>query len=163
LQRIPNGFFGAAMYRQVILAVALIALAAGCANTSKRRTIREYTAGGDTTTTDVKYDATYTLHAVDQPETLSPVMTADLKQGSNVGFRSDGNGIVAVAGHKAVSLPPGNYVWRVTPETELGALDRFRTGVRGKVRAAASALAIPISSVMVPFIIIHGVITDEWP
>jgi hypothetical protein len=126
--------------RRPLLALALLAVLAGCVSSPPDGPLVEYHPGLPPVSRKVTCEADYTLVARDAAAVQGPFGAHHLRKGDRVGFRCEADGsVTALAPGYTLALPPGAYAWEVIPES-VPSLGERRLCATGKALLTAATV-----------------------
>jgi hypothetical protein len=133
----------------LVLLCAMIVLA-GCQPSTKPKTVSSISPDGQAKVVKARLGGQYQLFAFQtssgaEAKTGEPLATHQLRRGDTVGFRSDANGLRAVAGDQSMPLAPGHYLWEM--RADKGQVDNRRTGAMVVLVGGTVAFMVLIASI----------------
>jgi hypothetical protein len=112
LLAIPNRFSEAAMRRALLLVLALLIAAGGCANPRNPGLVVAHETGRKPSSKMILTDSIVELHAREQPTGNGPITSTGVISGTRIGFRANPDGsVVAFVGDRIVPIPEGRCEW----------------------------------------------------
>jgi hypothetical protein len=98
----------------LLLSLAILTTAGGCANPRKPDVVASYEPGRKPSSRKILWDSIVELHAHEQHAGQAPITSTGVISGTRVGFREGPDGtVVAFVGDRLVPIPEGRFEWVV--------------------------------------------------
>ena len=139
------------MLRSLLLVVlSAIIVLSGCQPSTKPKTVSSISPDGQANVVKTRLRGQYQLFTFQtssgaDAKTGEPLATHQLRRGDTVGFRSDANGLRAVAGDQSMPLARGHYLWEMRADKDQ--VDNRRTAAAVLMVGGTVAFMVIIASI----------------